>query len=75
MRILAMALLLVLPVSAQYYNRHNINLMVGAGLPRADLRERFSDSALVGVDYGFRFHRNLQVDAGLRYGFWRGGRE
>ena len=65
MRILVMALLLVLPVSAQYYNRHNINLMVGAGLPRADLRERFSDSALVGVDYGFRFHRNLQVDAGF----------
>jgi hypothetical protein len=54
-----------IPMRAQYYNRHNINVMVGAGLPRGELRTLFSDSALVGVDYGYRFHRNLQVDAGF----------
>ena len=51
--------------AAQEYNRHNINLMVGAARPRGELPHFFSDSALLGVDYGYRFHRYFQVDAGF----------
>jgi hypothetical protein len=60
------ALLLLAPViSAQEFNRHNINGSIGAALPRGELRTLFSDSALLGIEYGYRFHRNFQLDAGF----------
>ena len=34
-------------------------------MPRGELRPLFSDSFLAGVEYGYRFHRNFQLDAGF----------
>jgi hypothetical protein len=50
---------------AQEYYRHTITATLGAGRPRGELRGLFSDSFLAGVEYGYRFHRNFQLDAGF----------
>src|SRR5262245_21932648 len=50
---------------SQIYQRHNITIFGGAALPKGDLDNFFSTSFLTGVDYGFRFHQNFQVDAGF----------
>jgi hypothetical protein len=55
----------VAPAFAQEYTRHSFTVSTGAGDPRADLRPWFSTSPLVGVEYGYRFHRNFQVDGGF----------
>lgn len=49
----------------QFYYRHNVTGFAGAGRPRGELRSLFSDSALLGVEYGYRFHPNFQLDAGF----------
>ena len=59
------AALWTIPVWGQSYNRHNITVGLGAGLPRDDLRGLFSDSFAAGGSYGYRFHRFFQVDFGL----------
>src|SRR6185437_13056582 len=52
-------------VFGQEYYRHTFTVNLGAGRPRGELRSLFSDSFLAGVEYGYRFHRNFQVDAGF----------
>lgn len=47
------------------YSRHNLTLGVGAALPRGDLKNLFKDSPALNVSYGYRFARNLQIDAGF----------
>jgi hypothetical protein len=59
------AALWTLSVFGQSYNRHNITLGLGAGLPRDDLSAYFNDSFAAGGSYGYRFHRFFQVDFGL----------
>ena len=49
----------------QEYYRHNVTVSLGAAMPRGELRNLFSDSFLAGVEYGYRFHRNFQLDAGF----------
>ena len=60
-------------VFAQPYNRHTFTVLGGAGLPRGDLRPLFADSFLAGFEYGYRFHRNFQVDAGFDTTFGAAG--
>ena len=48
-----------------WYPRNTFSFGVGAGRPQADLAGFFSDSAGISVSYGYRFHRNLQADAGF----------
>jgi hypothetical protein len=55
----------VLPICGQSYYKHNFRLGLGAGQPRGDLRNLFSDSFGLGVGYGYRFHEYFQVDTGL----------
>jgi hypothetical protein len=56
----------VVPAFGQgYYNRHNVTVSAGVGRPRGELRNLFSDSFNMNVEYGYRFHRNFQVDAGF----------
>ena len=52
-------------VFGQEYYRHNVTVSVGGAMPRGELRNLFSDSFLAGVEYGYRFHRNFQLDAGF----------
>ena len=49
----------------QGYFRHNVSVGGGAARPGGELRSLFSDSCLGGVEYGFRFHPNFQLDAGF----------
>jgi hypothetical protein len=66
------AALLCLPVllSAQdWYPKHNFTLNAGVALPRGEVNEWFSESPGVGFNYGYRFHRFFQADAGLDVGF------
>ncbi len=56
-----------------HYTRHNFSLGFGAGQPRGDLRGYFSDSFGLDVGYGYRFHRNFQLDAGLETLFGAAG--
>ena len=65
MRTVLLAVLTLEVASGQEYFRHNISVGMGAALPRGDLRPLFSDSFLVGVQYGYRFHPNFQLDVGF----------
>jgi hypothetical protein len=47
------------------YPRHNINLGLGAGVPRADLSSVFDPKVGLSVGYGYRFHPNFQADFGF----------
>jgi len=64
-----MLLLLVAAASTalgQYrYPRHNFTVGGGAGRPRGELAGLLGDSPALTVGYGYRLHRNLQVDVGL----------
>ena len=54
------------PLMAQsWYPRHNIHVGGGAGLPGEDLIGLFADRPSLSVGYGYRFHRNFQIDVGL----------
>jgi hypothetical protein len=54
------------PTLAQnWYPKHNFTLGLGAGLPRGDLTQFLNTSFGLGVSYGYRFHRYLQVDGGF----------
>jgi hypothetical protein len=57
---------IALPLLGQsWYPKHNFTVGLGAAQPRADLAGPFSDSATLGIHYGYRFHRYFQLDAGL----------
>ena len=63
---LTVAILVALPVFAQSdFPHHNFTVGVGAGLPRGELRDYFSDKAGASIGYGYRFHRYFQADAGM----------
>jgi len=47
------------------YYRHNIQLGVGAGMPRLDLQPFFANSPSFVISYGYRFHPNFQAEVGL----------
>ncbi|MBM3726567.1 MAG: hypothetical protein FJW40_14235 [Acidobacteria bacterium] len=51
--------------SAESYNQHSFNFGAGGGVPGDQLKPYFSQSAVFHVGYGYRPHRNFQVDAGL----------
>ena len=65
MRTVLLAVLTLDVASGQEHFRHTISVGMGAALPRGDLRPLFSDSFLVGVQYGYRFHPNFQLDVGF----------
>lgn len=59
-----------LPVFGQmfgqgYFPHHNFTVGGGVGRPREDLQQFLNDSPGLSIGYGYRFHRNFQVDAGL----------
>lgn len=55
-----------LPLAAQsHYPRHNFSIGAGAGLPGGQLKGLFENSGGISFNYGYRFHRNLQLDGGL----------
>jgi hypothetical protein len=59
-------LLFAVPAGAQErFPRHNITVSNGVGLPRGEINEYFASSYLLGVSYGYRFHRYLQADVGF----------
>ncbi len=51
--------------SQWWYPKHNLTFGVGAGQPQADLVRFFNDSAGLSVNYGYRFHPNLQAEVGF----------
>jgi hypothetical protein len=55
----------IAPASGQEYNKHSFSFAAGAAQPRGELRPWFTTSPLVGFEYGYRLHRNFQVDGGL----------
>lgn len=64
------------PAAAQsFYPRHNFQVGVGAGLPGMDLKNSFSNRVGISANYGFRFHRNFQADAGFETVFGSAGVE
>ncbi len=66
MKPLLVVLALAAPlVAEQPFRRHNLNLALGAGLPRGDLKPFLSDSFGLNLGYGYRFHQNFQADIGL----------
>lgn len=66
MRPFVAVLALAAPLAAQsWYPKHTFTVAAGAAQPRAHLASLLKDSALFGFGYGYRFHRNLQIDTGL----------
>jgi hypothetical protein len=63
-----MLLLAASPLAAQW-NRHNFTFGGGPALPGGDLQPFFSNTGLVRVGYGYRFHGNFQAETGLDVGF------
>jgi hypothetical protein len=61
------------PAFSQPFNRHSITVSVGAARPRGELRPWFSDAPLVTAEYGFRVHRNFQLDGGFDAAFGAAG--
>ena len=64
---------LVMTAFGQDYRRHNVGLIMGVGRPQGELKPLFSDSFLAGVEYGYRFHRNFQLDTGFDTTFGAAG--
>ncbi len=61
-----LVLLLALPLAAETpFARHHFTVGAGAGIPGAQLKEPFSNSAGVTVSYGYRKWRYVQADIGL----------
>lgn len=69
MRTLTACTLLCLPAAAQEY-WHRVTGTVGALVPAAGTESTDTDTAtLVSIDYGFRFSRHGQFDAGIDTAF------
>ena len=63
-----LALVCVMPLMSwaqSDYRRHNFQVNLGAAVPNGELRDYFSNSAAVGVGYGYRFHEFFQVEGGF----------
>lgn len=66
MKTLLFALLLASPAVAQYaYPHHSFTFGLGTGVPRGDLEQSFNTKPALEVGYGYRLHRNFQIDVGL----------
>ncbi len=64
-RFLAIALLLPLALGAQdLFPKHYFNVGPGIGLPRGEINAYFKTKPALTVNYGYRFHRYFQADAG-----------
>jgi len=64
-RLLAAALSLTFLLSAQdLFPKHYINFGPGIGLPRGEINEYFRTKPALTANYGYRFHRYFQADAG-----------
>lgn len=61
------------PYDQPRYSKHNFNIGLGAGVPQADLRGYFDPRIGLNFGYGYRFHRNFQLDAGLETVFGAAG--
>jgi hypothetical protein len=61
------------PADAQPFNRHTVSLSAGAAQPRGELRPWFSGAPNLTVEYGYRIHRNFQLDAGFDTAFGAAG--
>ncbi|MDX2180848.1 MAG: hypothetical protein SFV18_14720 [Bryobacteraceae bacterium] len=51
--------------AAQGFPRNTITLGLGAAIPGQDLKGFFEPSVALGFNYGYRPHRNFQIDGGL----------
>jgi hypothetical protein len=70
-RVAGMGLLAAFVLPGQY-TKHNLSFGMGAAAPRGDLNTFFHDSFNLNVGYGYRFHPNFQIDAGLDTVFFAG---
>lgn len=67
-------LLVAAPLIAQTsFQKHYITLGAGAGLPSGQLTGLFRNVGGVGVNYGYRFQKNLQADIGFETLFGAAG--
>ncbi|MDX2150389.1 MAG: outer membrane beta-barrel protein [Bryobacteraceae bacterium] len=67
--------LLILSASAAFgqgYARHNVELGIGAAVPRGDLKPFFEPAPSLQVGYGYRFSRYFQADGGFEAVFSAG---
>ena len=68
MKIVTAAALLALPLLAQspdWYRKHYFSVGGGAGLPGGDIKPLLDPSPAFRFNYGYRFHRYFQADAGI----------
>ncbi len=64
-RLLGVALGLTAVLSAQdLFPKHYLNFGPGIGLPRGEINAYFKTKPAVTANYGYRFHRYFQADAG-----------
>ena len=64
-RLLGVALWLMVSLPAQdLFPKHYINFGPGIGLPRGEINAYFRTKPAVTANYGYRFHRYFQADAG-----------
>ena len=64
-RLLGIALWLTVGLRAQdLYPKHYLNGGFGVGLPRGEINQYFRSKPAATINYGFRFHRYFQADAG-----------
>lgn len=64
-RLLAVALGVTVMLSAQdLFPRHYINGGFGVALPRGEINQYFKTKPAATINYGYRFHRYFQADAG-----------
>src|SRR5262249_22240477 len=64
-RLLAVALGVTVMLPAQdLFPKHYINGGFGIGLPRGEINQYFKTKPAGTINYGYRFHRYFQADAG-----------
>ena len=67
-------LVIAAPLMAQTsFQKHNVTLGAGAGLPGGQIADLFRTVGGVGVGYGYRFQKNLQADVGFETLFGAAG--
>lgn len=73
-RLAYIAIITAVGLSAQdWYPRHNFTVSGGFARPRGDIGGPLGDAPAFGFGYGYRFHRNFQVESGLDTGFGAAG--
>jgi len=59
---------LLLPAQ-DYFGKYNLSVGAGVAIPQQDLDDAFTAAPVVTVNFGYRFARNFQLDAGLDTAF------